>query len=212
LSRQKILIIAAVAALASTGAIGQSDSLIQVRLVEGKWEGMATGEPGKGVSAREYRFDLNGRFLSARNNFLHVVSGPPHRRRRAHWRRSGLIRDVPAAGPKRGYHGFTLWMPDMLNWGDQPDFAAAMAPRPLMLWAPTEDVAMPKQAVDRFVEIARPAYERAGAKDALVVYQRPGIHELNFEAFDAMNKFFDAHLKNDFRSAAIGTKSKDAAR
>jgi dienelactone hydrolase len=98
--------------------------------------------------------------------------------------------------PKRSYHGFTLWMPDMMNWGDQADFAAAMAPRPLMLWAPTEDVAMPKQAVDRFVEVVRPAYERAGARDALVVYQRPGIHELNFEAFEAMKKFFDAHLKN----------------
>ena len=20
--------------------------------------------------------------------------------------------------PKRGYHGFTLWIPDMLNWGE----------------------------------------------------------------------------------------------
>jgi hypothetical protein len=33
----------------------------------GKWEGPAAGEPGKGVSYREYRFDLGGRFLSARN-------------------------------------------------------------------------------------------------------------------------------------------------
>ena len=37
---------------------------------KGKWEGTAKGEPGKGVSTREYRFDLNGRFLSARNKSI----------------------------------------------------------------------------------------------------------------------------------------------
>jgi len=54
-----VLIIAAVAALVSTGAVGQSDSLSQVRFLEGKWEGTTTGEAGKGVSTREYKFDLN---------------------------------------------------------------------------------------------------------------------------------------------------------
>jgi hypothetical protein len=71
LSRHKILIVAAVAALAGPGAIGQSDSLGPIRFLEGKWEGKATGEPGKGVSTREYRFDLNGRFLSARNKSVY---------------------------------------------------------------------------------------------------------------------------------------------
>jgi hypothetical protein len=61
------LIVAAVAALAGPGAIGQSDSLGPIRFLEGK----ATGEPGKGVSTREYRFDLNGRFLSDRNKSVY---------------------------------------------------------------------------------------------------------------------------------------------
>ena len=95
----------------------------------------------------------------------------------------------------RGYHGLYFWVPDMLSKGDQADFAAAMAPRPLMLWAPTEDVAMPKEGVDRFLATVRPAYERAGARDALVVYQKHGVHDLTLEAFELMSKFFDAQLR-----------------
>lgn len=98
--------------------------------------------------------------------------------------------------PKRGYIGFTLWTPGMLKWGDQADFAAAMAPRPLMLWAPTNNISMPKEAVDRFIEVVQPAYTRAGAKDALVVHQVPGGHSFGLEAFAALNEFFDQHLKN----------------
>jgi dienelactone hydrolase len=95
----------------------------------------------------------------------------------------------------RGYHGLSLWIPGQLSFGDQADYAAAMAPRPLMLWAPHEDIAMPREAVDRFVSIVRPAYIRAGAPEALVIHQRPGIHELSLEAFEAMSRFFDAHLR-----------------
>ena len=71
MSRHKLLIIAALAAMLGPGAVGQSDSLSPLRFLEGKWEGIATGEPGKGVSKREYRFDLNGRFLSARNKSVY---------------------------------------------------------------------------------------------------------------------------------------------
>jgi hypothetical protein len=59
----------AVAMAASMGA--QSDPWAALRLFEGKWEGHATGQPGKGMSSREYRFDLNGRFLSARNRSVY---------------------------------------------------------------------------------------------------------------------------------------------
>ena len=71
MSRHKLLIIATIATLAGPGAVGQSDSLGQIRFLEGKWEGTATGEPGKGVSTREYRSELNGRFLSARNKSVY---------------------------------------------------------------------------------------------------------------------------------------------
>ena len=76
LSRHKLLIIATIATLAGPGAVGQSDSLGQIRFLEGKWEGTATGEPGKGVSTREYRLDLNGRFLSARNKSVYEPKSP----------------------------------------------------------------------------------------------------------------------------------------
>ena len=58
------------------GASAQSDPFSAVRFLEGKWEGPAAGEPGKGVSSREYRFDLNGRFLSARNKSVYEPKSP----------------------------------------------------------------------------------------------------------------------------------------
>jgi len=90
-----------------------------------------------------------------------------------------------------GYHGTYWWIPNMLEKGDQADFAAAMAPRPLMLWAPRQDIGMPKAAVDRFIATVGPAYEHAGQRDAFVTHQPPGKHSFTLEAFEAMNDFFD---------------------
>jgi len=47
-----------------------------IRGFEGKWEGAATGTPGKGVSSREYRFELNGRFLVARSKSVYEPKSP----------------------------------------------------------------------------------------------------------------------------------------
>ncbi len=94
-----------------------------------------------------------------------------------------------------GYHGLYWWIPGMLTRGDQADFAAAMAPRPLMLWAPLEDIGMPKQGVDRFLTVVRPAYEAAGSPEALVVHRPPGKHSFSMEAFEAMVVFFDRFLR-----------------
>jgi fermentation-respiration switch protein FrsA (DUF1100 family) len=63
-----------------------------------------------------------------------------------------------------------------------------------MLWAPTEDIGMPKEAVDVFVDAVSPAYERAGAPGAFVVHQPPGEHTFSLEAFEAMARFFARHL------------------
>ncbi len=92
---------------------------------------------------------------------------------------------------KRGYHGLYWWIPDMLTVGDQGDFVAAMAPRPLMLWAPLQDIGMPKEGVDRFLEVVYPAYQKAQATDQLVVHRPPGEHQFTREAFEAMIQFFD---------------------
>lgn len=59
------------AVLAAAGAGAESDPWAGLRFLEGKWVGKATGEPGRGVSSGEYRFELNGRFLSARNRSVY---------------------------------------------------------------------------------------------------------------------------------------------
>ena len=93
------------------------------------------------------------------------------------------------------YHGTYWWVPDMLRAGDHGDFAAAMAPRPLMLWAPTSDVGMPREGVDRFRQRVEPAYRQAGALDALRIHQPPGEHRFTAEAFEAMASFFGEVLR-----------------
>lgn len=93
------------------------------------------------------------------------------------------------------YHGTYWWVPGMLQRGDHGDFASAMAPKPLMLWAPTSDVGMPREGVDRFRDQVEPAYAQAGAESALRIHQPPGEHSFTMEAFEAMASFFDAFLR-----------------
>jgi hypothetical protein len=47
------------------------DPWAPIRVFEGKWEGEAKGQPGKGVTSREYHFELGQRFLSARNKSVY---------------------------------------------------------------------------------------------------------------------------------------------
>lgn len=75
---QRLLLLALVV---SGHGVAQSDPWTAMRVFEGKWEGPATGEPGKGISAREYRFDLGGRFLSARNKSTYEPKTPTAKRR-----------------------------------------------------------------------------------------------------------------------------------
>jgi dienelactone hydrolase len=93
------------------------------------------------------------------------------------------------------YHGTYWWVPGMLQRGDHGDFASAMAPKPLMVWAPTSDVGMPREGVDRFRERVAPAYARAQAARALQIHQPPGEHSFTLEAFEAMASFFDEFLR-----------------
>jgi dienelactone hydrolase len=103
--------------------------------------------------------------------------------------------DLFARMGRIGYHGTYWWIPGIVAEGDQARFAAAMAPRPLMLWAPTGDIGMPQEAVDAFVAAVAPAYQRAGAPGALVVHQPPGEHTFSLEAFEAMERFFARYLR-----------------
>jgi hypothetical protein len=71
----RLAAILAMTAVATT-AHAQSDPWAALRFLEGKWEGTVTGQPGKGVNSREYRFDLNGRFLSARSRSVYEPKAP----------------------------------------------------------------------------------------------------------------------------------------
>lgn len=104
--------------------------------------------------------------------------------------------DVFVKMGSRDYHGIYWWIPGMLKVGDQGDFAAAMAPRPLMLWAPRQDIGMPKEGVDRFAQTVAPAYRKAGRADHLVVHRPDGQHSFTLEAFEAMSHFFSRFLKD----------------
>jgi len=104
--------------------------------------------------------------------------------------------DVFAETGSRGYHGIYWWIPGILTKGDQGDFAAAMAPRPLMLWAPLDDIGMPKEGVERFLATAAAAYDHSGHRENLVVHRPPGGHAFTFEAFAAMKDFFKQYLQD----------------
>jgi hypothetical protein len=69
-------LLATVALFSAGVALGQTDGLAPLKFLEGKWEGKASGEPGNGVSNREYRFDLNGRFLTVRNRSVYDPKTP----------------------------------------------------------------------------------------------------------------------------------------
>jgi len=58
-------------------AVAQSDPFAPlVRLLEGKWEGSASGNPGKGVSSREYRLELGRRYMSALTKSVYEPKTP----------------------------------------------------------------------------------------------------------------------------------------
>lgn len=111
--------------------------------------------------------------------------------------------DVLLRKGRPAYHGFYWWIPGILERGDQAAFAAALAPRPLMLWAPRDDIGMPKEGVDRFAATVHPAYARLGSEKQLVIHQPPGEHEFTIDAFEAMAAFFDASLRLHVRSAGL---------
>ncbi|MBI2679989.1 MAG: hypothetical protein HYX25_03155 [Candidatus Solibacter usitatus] len=76
MNKPKVIRFVAVALLVAGSSGAQSDPWDILRFLEGKWEGKANGEPGKGTSSREYRFDLNRRFLSARNRSVYEPKSP----------------------------------------------------------------------------------------------------------------------------------------
>ncbi len=57
-------------------ALAQSDPWAPLRAFEGKWEGDTSGKPGKGTTTRDYRFELNGKFLFQRDKSVYQPTDP----------------------------------------------------------------------------------------------------------------------------------------
>jgi len=72
----RLAAILAIASLTATYAEAQSDPWAALRFLEGRWEGTAQGQPGKGVCSRKYGFELGGRFLSAQNRSVYEPKAP----------------------------------------------------------------------------------------------------------------------------------------
>jgi hypothetical protein len=68
MERPRILLVVVMIAI---GAAAQGDPWAALRAFEGKWEGTVTGKPGKQFSSREYRFELDGKFLSQRDKSVY---------------------------------------------------------------------------------------------------------------------------------------------
>ena len=62
--------------LFAMSAVAQSDPWATVRVFEGKWEGPTSGKPGIGTTSREYRFELDGKFLSQRDTSVYQPADP----------------------------------------------------------------------------------------------------------------------------------------
>ncbi len=92
-------------------------------------------------------------------------------------------------------HSSFLFIPHMLRYFDHPEIVAAcIAPRPLMLVAPTEDDDMPREGVDELIRVVAPLYEAAGQPGLFRVHRPPGIHTFLPEYFEWVVEWFDQVL------------------
>ena len=62
--------------MVAMSALAQSDPWAPLRAFEGKWEGETSGKPGKGTTAREYEFRMNGKFLFQRDRSVYQPTDP----------------------------------------------------------------------------------------------------------------------------------------
>ncbi len=92
-------------------------------------------------------------------------------------------------------HSSFLFIPHMLRYFDHPEIVAAcIAPRPLMLVAPTEDDDMPREGVDELIRVVAPLYESAGHPELFRVHRPPGIHTFLPQYFEWVVEWFDQVL------------------
>ncbi|WP_436934100.1 alpha/beta hydrolase family protein [Halovenus marina] len=95
----------------------------------------------------------------------------------------------------RHRHGTHFYIPHMLRYFDHPTIVRkCITPRPFFVVAPMDDEDMPATGVDRMVEEAIPAYERAGTRANFAVHRPDGTHEFRQDYFERMADWFETHL------------------
>lgn len=92
-------------------------------------------------------------------------------------------------------HGAYYFIPHMLRYFDHPTIVAAcIAPRPLMMIAPTRDEDMPLSGVEELIQVVEPVYRSAGHPERFKVYQPETNHQFRIEFFEWMVGWFKQFL------------------
>jgi dienelactone hydrolase len=92
-------------------------------------------------------------------------------------------------------HCFPNFIPGWFQYGDTPNIAGLIAPRPLHMNFGERDEGSPIQEVRAGIETIAQAYERAGAPEHLSYYIEPGAgHVLSNAMWERTREWFRKHL------------------
>jgi hypothetical protein len=78
---------------------------------------------------------------------------------------------------------------------DFPELIAALAPRHVLIIAPTRDDNFRAESVDRIAASARPIYRLLGHEDRLRIEHPEGAHDFPVDIREKAYKLFDAVLR-----------------
>ena len=93
-------------------------------------------------------------------------------------------------------HCFPNYIPGWMNYGDTPDIASLIAPKPLHLNFGDQDQGSPIRYVNRGIKRISKIYEEMNAGENFSAFVQKGIgHVLSDEMWDKTKAFFDKHLK-----------------
>jgi hypothetical protein len=93
-------------------------------------------------------------------------------------------------------HCFPNFVPGLHQYGDTPDIAALIAPRPLHLNFGERDGGSPIDEVRRGIEIIRKAYESMHAEDKFTAFIEEGAgHVLSDAMWTRVKAFFRKYLE-----------------
>ena len=98
-------------------------------------------------------------------------------------------------GETTSFHSAYFYPHGLLSDGlDHPQLVEAIAPRPLLLCAATQDSGMPLAGVKAFEKAAKKAYAASNAKDHFKVLVESGPHAMTEAGFETMVEFLDQKL------------------